>query len=94
MVWVLSSASKLSLLGLLLAFCMSSCSETEIQLSREDTKLADSLFLVSRNELKLQLDDSCDLLRDKFLPLWQDSIMNERLVEINMMMEKHDAENN
>ena len=82
------------MLGICLLVSLGSCTETVVQLSREDTKLADSLFLVSRNEMKLQLEDSCDVLRSKLLPVWQDSIMNERLVEINMMMQKHATEIN
>ena len=62
----------------------------DIVLTRADLKLADSLFLVSRNEWSPKLEDSCNVFRELMLPIWTDSLKNQRLSEINLMLEQYE----
>jgi hypothetical protein len=78
------------LLFLLLGSALIGCTEREVILTREDLRLADSLFLVSRNEWSVKLEDSCKVFREAMLPVWIDSIRYQRLSEINLMLKKHE----
>ena len=62
----------------------------DIVLTRDDLKLADSLFLVSRAEWNIRLEDSCENFRQKMLPIWTDSLKELRLSEINLMLEQYE----
>ncbi len=77
-------------LFLFLGSALTGCAEREVILTREDLRLADSLFLVSRNEWSVRLEDSCKVLREVMLPVWIDSIRTQRLSEINLMLKKHE----
>lgn len=68
---------------------LSGCGEGEVVLTSDDLRLADSLFLVSRNEWTIKLEDSCNSLREVRLHEWTDSIKNQRLSEINEMLKQH-----
>lgn len=70
----------------------SGCGEGEVVLTSDDLRLADSLFLVSRNEWTIKLEDSCNSLREVRLREWTDSIKNQRLSEINEMLKQHGEE--
>lgn len=62
----------------------------DVVLTRDDLKLADSLFLVSRNEWSMNLEDSCEIFRQQMLPIWTDSLKELRLSEINLMLEQYE----
>lgn len=64
--------------------------QRDLVLSREDLKLADSLFLASRTEWSPKLEDSCQVFRDEMLPIWIDSLKELRLAEINLMLEQYE----
>ena len=75
----------------LLVWVLSACNRNpDIVLTRDDLKLADSLFLVSRNEWSVKLEDSCEIFRQKMLPIWTDSLKELRLSEINLMLEQYE----
>ena len=81
---------RFSLVFLFLCFAITACSPPDLQLSRADLRLADSLFLVQRNELSDQLKDSCSQVRDLVFESLVDSIKGERLREINIMLNRHE----
>jgi hypothetical protein len=75
----------------LLSLVATSCTDrSEVVLTRDDLKLADSLFLVSRNEWNANLKDSCNVFREEMLSIWTDSIKEQRLSEINLMLEQYE----
>ena len=79
------------LIGLVLWSLLPGCGNNQdLILTRDDLKLADSLFLVSRNEWSPKLEDSCNAFREKMLPIWTDSLKNQRLSEINLMLEQYE----
>ncbi len=71
---------------------LSGCGEGDVVLTSNELRLADSLFLVSRNEWTTKLEDSCNSLREVRLHEWADSIKNQRLSEINEMLKQHGEE--
>lgn len=82
--------SKLFVVAIL-AVVLSGCGgPTDVQLSRDDMRLADSLFLVSRNEWAEKLKDSCASVKDRMFETWVDSIRNDRLGEIEIMLDRHE----
>ncbi|MBK8502030.1 MAG: hypothetical protein IPL46_07390 [Saprospiraceae bacterium] len=82
---------RLFTFAFLLSLTASSCADrSEVVLTRDDLKLADSLFLVSRNEWNANLKDSCNLFRDDMLSIWTDSIRERRLSEIKLMLEQYE----
>lgn len=75
---------------ILWSLLLSCDSRQDIVLTRDDLKLADSLYLVSRNEWSPKLEDSCNAFREKMLLMWTDSLKNQRLSEINLMLEQYE----
>lgn len=69
---------------------LSGCGPPDVQLSRDDLRLADSLFLVSRNEWSEKLKDSCETVKERMFDTWVDSIKKERLREIEIMLDRHE----
>jgi hypothetical protein len=74
----------------ILIILLSSCGSPDVQLSRDDLRLADSLFLVSRNEWSEKLSDSCEEVKNRMFETWVDSIKKERLEEIEIMLDRHE----
>jgi len=71
-------------LGILI-FC-SSCLDTEVALSGDDYKLIDSLYNDQKDSILPLLDGECHHFRDSVLQIWIDSIMTERLEEIEKLI--------
>ena len=75
------------LVGMIISGC---ADKRDVVLTRDDLRLADSLFLVSRNEWNARLKDSCELIRQDILSIWTDSIKERRLSEIKLMLEQYE----
>ena len=74
---------------MILYFSLGSCGPNNVQLSRIDLRLADSLYLVARNEWSDKLKDSCAVVKEQNFEMWVDSIKKERLTEINIMLDRN-----
>lgn len=66
-------------------FLLGSCLDTQVALSGDDYKLIDSLYNEQKSILLPVLNEECDQYRDSVLQLWIDSIMAERLEEIEKL---------
>lgn len=73
---------------LFLLFFLSSCLDTQVALSGEDYKLIDSLYNEQKNVLLPGLNEECEHYQDSVLQIWIDSIMAERLEEIEQLIRK------
>lgn len=73
---------------LFLLFSLSSCLDTQVALSGEDYKIIDSLYNDQKNILLPLLNEECDQYQDSVLQIWTDSIMAERLEEIEKLIGK------
>ena len=82
---------RLFVIVCLMSFVTASCTDKrDVVLTRDDLRLADSLFLVSRNEWNARLKDSCDVIRQEKLSMWTDSIKDRRLSEIKLMLDQYE----
>lgn len=82
---------RLFVIVCLMIIATASCTDKrEVLLTRDDLRLADSLFLVSRNEWNARLKDSCDMIREEKLSMWTDSIKDRRLSEIKLMLDQYE----
>ncbi|NND34771.1 MAG: hypothetical protein HKN76_19455 [Saprospiraceae bacterium] len=75
---------------IILILSATACGPANVQLSRADLRLVDSLFLASRNEWSEKLKDSCTVVKEQNFDFWVDSIKEERLKEIKIMLNRHE----
>ena len=61
----------------------------ELPLSKEEKKTIDSTYLAEKNILKVALDSLCDLRFDGFVDHVVDSIVKERKVEIENLLNRN-----
>jgi len=74
---------------LILALFMCSCLETpEVELTKRDLDLIDSLYSLNRDSMKALSDSICTVEREKLYQHLVDSMVQERQAYINSILER------
>ncbi len=74
-----------------IALLCSRCQQ-EVQLTRDELRALDSIYLVRRNDLSVIVNDSCVAYRAVVMNQLVDSIMQQRLLEIRNLLQGHEAQ--
>lgn len=69
-------------------FTLSGCLETEVTLTGTDYKLIDSFYTKEKDSLTPLLEQECTDFQDSVLQIWIDSIMTERRIEIEKLINR------
>lgn len=68
----------------------SACEDPNIELTRTDRRLVDSLFQVQKSQVDREVDSLCKLWSREHLAAYKDSLMQQRWAEIRQILESNE----